>query len=223
MPAHDIVVTGVYERYFDVGHVANIVNYIMNGNAPSDKVALYDINNDGELNIGDVILIVKNILNNESTTPNAVKMDVSEMIELNQYTAAQFIVKVANNTNIKDIRLVNSMSQSHQLIYQRIDADKYAVVVFSLTNQLMCPENDNIIELETDNISKDALTIESVIVAKPTGDTDNYQTLPMSTGIQQIVKGNAPMVIYDLKGNRLDTRIKLGKGVFIINGKKTIK
>lgn len=221
MPNHDVVVTGSYERHFDVGHVTNIVNFIMNGNATNDDVELYDMNNDGELNIGDIILIVKNILKNGSSAPNAICRRTYEVIDLSKYTAAQFIVKVADNISVKDIHLVNSMGQSHQLMYQQIDTNKYAVVVFSLTNHLMIPEGCNIIEVETYN-NNDVLTIEDVTVAKPSGETESYHTMPISTSIQQIEKKDSQITIYNLKGNRLSENKKLKKGIYIINGKKAV-
>lgn len=65
MPAHDVVVNGAFKRHLDVGHLVKLLNFIMNGNATADDQTLFDINEDGELNIGDVILVVKNILESD--------------------------------------------------------------------------------------------------------------------------------------------------------------
>ena len=51
-----------------VGQLENggkVLNFIMNGNATADDQMLFDINEDGELNIGDAILVVKNILESD--------------------------------------------------------------------------------------------------------------------------------------------------------------
>ena len=215
---NDVVVTVIFERYFDVGNLTKVVDFIMNSSASAEDVALYDLNNNEKLDIGDVILIVKFILNNSNDTPNSISRRIGEVTDLSQYTAAQFQVKTAGNV---DLRLVKSMEQTHQLMYQQKDANTYAVVVYSLSNQLMQPENGKIIE--TDNNS-DILSIENVTVATPTGETAYYQTLSATTGIEQIESenGNGTAVIYDLKGNRLNNSKALNKGIYIVNGKKAV-
>ena len=215
MPAHDVVITGTFERYFDVGHLVKAINLIMNSDASASDMSLFDLNNDEELNIGDIILIVKNILNhNSSNSPAAIGRRAGEVIDLTQYTAAQFEVKMADG---KDIRLVSSMAQTHQLMCQKKDANTYSVVVFSRSNELMSPENGSIIEMDGVEGS-----IENVVLAKPTGETDCYQSLSVSTGIQQIENGISSAFIYDLKGNRLNGAKALDKGIYIVNGKKIL-
>ena len=215
MPNHDVVITGTFERYFDVGHLVKVINFVMKSNASASDVTLFDLNNDEELNIGDIILIVKNILShNSSNSPAAVGRRAGEVIDLTQYTAAQFEVKMADG---KDIKLVSSMDQTHQLMYQKKDENTYAVVIFSLSNELMTPENGNIIEMDGVESS-----IQNVILAKPNGETDCYQSLSVSTGIQQIENRTNSAVIYDLKGNRLNSAKALDKGIYIVNGKKTV-
>lgn len=216
MPAHDVVVTGTFERYFDVGNLTKVVDFVMNSSASAEDVALYDLNSNEKMDVGDVILIVKFILNNNSNALSSVGRRAGEVADLIQYTAAQFEVKTAGDV---DIRLVKSMEQTHQLMYKQKDANTYAVVVYSLTNQLMQPENGKIIE--TDNNS-DILSIENVTVATPTGETAYYQTLSATTSIEQINNENGAAVIYNLKGNRLNSGKALNKGIYIVNGKKAV-
>ena len=216
MPNHDVTVTGTFTRYFDVGNLTKAINFVMNNSASAEDVALYDLNNNEKMDIGDVILIVKFILNNSDNASSYIEKRVVEVTELGQYTAAQFEVKTAGNV---DLRLVKSMEQTHQLKYQQKDANTYAVIIYSLSNQLMQPENGKIIE--SDNNSE-ILSIENVTVAMPTGETAYYQTLSATTGIEQIEKENGTAVIYDLKGNRLNSGKALDKGIYIVNGKKTV-
>ena len=65
MPAHDVVITGTLTRHFKLAHVVNVVNFIMNANATPEDIALYDMNNDNELNIGDIILVLKLLLSDK--------------------------------------------------------------------------------------------------------------------------------------------------------------
>ena len=218
MPAHDVTVTGTFERVFNVGDVVNIVNFIMNANATANDIALYDMNGDGELNIGDVILIVKSILNNGGVAASPAFRRADGIVDFTQYTAAQFELKVDKNVSIKDIRLVNSMSQSHQLMYQQKDDNTYAVVVYSLSNQLMNSENGRIVDVEADG---GKVTMQNITVATQTGETHYYQSYGTPTGVYHLEKDSNSAVIFDLKGNRLDGK-ELKKGIYIINGKKAV-
>ncbi len=219
MPDHDVIITGTFERHFDVGHVVNVVNFIMSSNATPEDIALYDMNNDNELNIGDIILIVKNILNNGSATARLAYRRAADRIDFAQNTAAQFELKVDKNASIKDIRLVGSMSQSHQLMCQQKDDNTYAVVVYSLSNQLMKPENGRIVDVEADGGN---VMMQNITVATQTGEMHYYQDYGMPTDIHQLEKDGNSAVIYDLKGNRLNGVPGQRKGVYIINGKKVV-
>ena len=216
MPNHDVTVTGTFSRYFDVGNLTKAVDFVMNSSASAEDVALYDLNNNKKMDVGDVILIVKFILNNIYNAPSYIGRRAGEITDLAQYTAAQFEVKT---TGDDDLRLVKSMEQTHQLMYQQKDANTYAVVVYSLSNQMMQPERGKIIE--TGNNSE-ILSIENVTVATPTGETAYYQTLSATTGIEQIENENGTAAIYNLKGNRLNNEKALNKGIYIVNGKKTV-
>lgn len=220
MPAHDVTITGKFIRVYNIGDVTGVVNCIMNANVGAGELALYDINNDGELNIGDIILIVKWILNNTNNSRNKVRRRADGIMDLRQYTAAQFEIKLPTNINVHDIHLVNSMNQSHQIMYKQLDAQTYAVVVYSLTNQLMVPDQNNIVEIETEGLSIENLTIQNATFAKPNGEIASYERFFVSTGVESVQNDENHAVIYDLKGNRFDNGNRQKKGIYIINGKK---
>ena len=217
MPAHDVVITGTLTRHFKLAHVVNVVNFIMNANATSDDIAFYDINGDSELDVGDVILIVKNILNNGGSMPSQVAMRrASGIMDITQYTAAQFDLMVDKNTTIKSIRLVGSMMRTHQLMYQKKDENTYSVVVFSLSSQLVNPEDGNIVTVETDGGD---VNIQNMIVVTPSGESYYYQNGENTTSIHQLINSKKPKEFYDLKGNRVNEN-ELRKGSIVIYGKK---
>lgn len=218
MPDHDVIVTGTFEEHFDVSHVVTMVNCIMNVNITAEKIAYYDMNGDAELNIGDVILIVKSILNNSGSSASPAFRRAPGRVDFAQYSAAQFELKVDKNASVKDIRLVGKMVQTHQLMYQKKDDDTYEVVTYSMSNQLMNPENGQIIEIETDGGD---VTMQNIVVATPSGETYCYQNGGISTGIRQISNSERSAVIFDLKGNRLDGK-EIKNGLYIINGKKVV-
>ena len=113
---------------------------------------------------------------------------------------------------------MGSMVQSHQLMCQQKDDNTYAVVVYSLSNQLMKPENGCIIEVEADGGN---VIIQNVTVATQTGETHYYHNYGTPTGVHQLEEDGNSAVIFDLKGNRLNGK-ELEKGIYIINGKKTV-
>lgn len=201
----------------NVENVVNAVNFIMNSSPSAEDITLYDMNNDKELNIGDVILIVKSILNQSGSANSAIRR-ASAIADFAQYTAAQFELKVDKNNSVNNIRLVNSMAQSHLLMYQQKDDNTYAVVVYSLSNQLMKPENGRIVDVEADG---GELTMQNIIVATQLGETHYYQSYGTPTGIYQFENDSKSAVIFDLKGNRLNGK-SLDKGIYIVNGKKVI-
>lgn len=220
MPDHDVTVTGTFERVYDVGDVAKVVSLSMNDNTDAVNLALYDMNNDGEINIGDIILMVKAILNNAGNKGSATRTRADEAIDLTKYTAAQFEIKLPTNVDMRKIRLVRPMMWTHEIMYQQTDEQTYAVVVYSLTNQLMKPENGNIIDIDVEGTRMEGMSIRNAILATPQGETTNYGGNFVTTGVEAVDCGNGPAVIYDLKGNRLDNGNSRKKGVYIINGKK---
>ena len=218
MPTHDVTVTGTFERHFTVEHLVKVIGFIMNSNATPEDLALYDVNNDSELNIGDIILIVKNILNQEPVSgARLADRRASTIVDFTQYTAAQFELKVENNAAVKDIRLVSSMAQTHRLMYQQKDANTYNVVIFSMSNLLMKPKKGCIVEID----GGDAV-MQNILVATPLGETSFYQNSDMPTGISQQENSEKPSTVYDLKGNRQNGMEGLRKGIYIINGKKVV-
>ena len=201
----------------NVTDIVEIVNCIM-GN-PSERFVFpaADVNDDGDVNVTDIVGIINIIMSDKSYAPSVSGRRTAEVLDFAQYTAAQFEVKVTDGTTVDKIRLVENMEQTHQLMYQKKDANTYVVLVYSLSNELMQPENGEIIEIEC---NADAVIVENVMVVTPMGDAEYCETMPGTTGVRPIEDENTPAVIYNLKGNRIDNAKE--KGVYIINNKKYI-
>ena len=73
MPANDVVVTAQYERHFEAEHMSKAIDFILNGNADEADLKLYDLNDDGELNIADIILIMRAMLTGSARERNLTK------------------------------------------------------------------------------------------------------------------------------------------------------
>jgi hypothetical protein len=204
------------QRHFDVGDVVNVINFTMNEDATPDDVAMYDMNYDLELNIGDIILVVKTVLNQTDNEDNRAR----EFVDLTQYSAVQFEVRVPKGTQVNDIRLVNSMTKSHQMMCLQTGADTFAVVVYSMSNKLLAPENGNLIELYMAGESTEQLEIENMKAAKPSGETVRCKTQADVTAIKVVENREKSEGVYDLKGIRHNDTPR--NGLYIINGKKVV-
>ncbi len=206
-------------RHYDVGDVVKVVNFTMNEDADPDDVAKYDMNNDLELNIGDIILVVKNILNQENSADMAALLTY-DMTNLPQYTAVQFEVKVPEGMQVNHIRPVKGMTNSHNVMSCQTSADTYTVVVYSLSNELLKPENDHLIEIDVNGASTENLEVKNMVAANRFGKTVRIEGSAIVTDIKDVGRSKASDKVYDLRGIRHNDAHK--KGLYIINGKKAV-
>ena len=222
MPAYDVTITGSFERRYDVGNVTSLISFILRGNGGSDDLAIYDMNGDGVLDIGDLILIVRKVLNN--TRRSAItRAGINNLTpDLTQYSAAQFVLNAPESVREQDIRLAGGIEQTHQIMCKQIEPGAYAVVVYSLTNSLFTPVDGGIIEVNGGKAHSGDLYIQDVVLAKPTGETKRYDNMPVATKISNIEKENSHRQVYDLKGQKQNRTDGLQKGVYIENGKKIV-
>lgn len=217
MPAHDVTVTGSFEPHYDVGNVASLIDVILNGNGSLEDFELYDMNGDGELNIGDLILILREVLKN--TGGSAPSRGVVECVEpdFTQYTAAQFVLDVPLNVKEQDIQLAEEIKQTHKMMSRQIVPGRFAVVVYSLTNSKLAP---GFIEVKAEKTHAVDLDIKDMVLAKPTGETASFGNMPVATVVSDVRCENAPRSVYDLKGQKQGNSLQ--KGVYIENGKKIV-
>ena len=216
--------------YTDVTDVVAAINHVLGERTLNyDEKEILDMNDDGELNVGDIILLVKAILEQG----NVVNIPVmargeTENIDLTMYTAMQLTVNVPNGAKIRDIRLAGDNNSSHRLMYQQKDAEHYTVVVYSMSNQRFKTVNGSLLEVDMEGEGEP--TTANVLLATPTGERTFINSLPIGTvtgisivGADQAATGS----VYDLRGNKVLDRgasmKQLPKGVYIMNGKKIIK
>ena len=216
--------------YTDVSDVVAAINHVLGEKLLTyDEKELLDMNEDGELNVGDIILLVKAILDqgNQFEAPKMARGE-AEAVDLTRYTAMQLNVNVPTGSSIRDIRLAGSNGSSHKLAYQQTGNGQYTVVVYSMGNQTFKPVNGCLLEVITDGDGEPVTA--NVLLATPTGERTLIGTLPngIVTGISSVYSGQmATANVYDLRGNKvLDkgmSTLRLPKGIYIMNGKRIIK
>ena len=106
MPAHDVTITGSFERVYSGGDVANLINLLLFGDVDDEDIALYDMNGDGELNIGDLILIMRAAQQNSRNRSAANRAAENQTIEF----AADNITMKPGETSALNISLSSSIS-----------------------------------------------------------------------------------------------------------------
>lgn len=216
--------------YTDVTDVVAAINHALGERTLTyDEKEMLDMNDDGELNVGDIILLVKAILEqgNVVNVPVMARGE-TEDIDLTKYTAMQLTMNVPAGARIRDIRLAGDNNSSHQLMYRQKDAEHYTVVVYSMSNQTFKPVSGCLLEVDMEGEGEP--TTANVLLATPAGERTFISSLPIGTvtgisivGADQIAIGS----VYDLRGNKVLDRgasmKRLPKGVYIMNGKKIIR
>ena len=234
MPTSHVSVSATFEQLgdldvngvIDVADMVLTINHVLGKTVQDDGMAgKMDMNGDGQVDVGDVILIVKAILAQGGLVEMpAEARGKAETVDLTKYTAMQLNVTVPMGTEVADMRIAGSNSDTHQLMYLQTGDDCYTVVVYSLDNQTFGNVKGSLLEVTLD--SDGEAVISNVLLATPAGERTFVGSMPMgtATGIWtvggDVVNSNA---VYDLRGNKMPDKGRLPKGVYIMNGKKVIK
>lgn len=234
MPNSDVAVSATFmprgdmnkDGVIDIADMVLTINHVM-GKEQQDVTMKekMDMNGDGQVDVGDVILIIKAILAQGGRVEvPAEARGKAEMIDLTQYTAMQLNVTVPMGTEIADIQIAGHNSDTHQLMYLKSGDDSYTVVIYSLDNQTFSHVEGSLLNVTLDGDGEPVMS--NVLLCTPAGERTFVDCMPMgtATGISTVGTTNTNSnAIYDLRGNKVQTKGKLPKGVYIMNGKKVIK
>lgn len=114
MPASDVTVTGSFERVYEAKDIPIVIDKLLRGNIDDEDIALYDMNGDGELNIGDLILIMRAV--NNGTNRSAVNRAAAnnQTIEL----SANNVTMKPGETTTLNVSLSNSTNGIYGILYE---------------------------------------------------------------------------------------------------------
>ena len=214
------------------------VNYILEKSPSPFTLFTADMNEDGEIDVFDVMLLIGRIIPAPSPAPsrsaeveameslaivsheNAIRLNVDHA---ERFTAFQFEL-TALDENI-EAKLADG-AMNHILKFTKVNDHQYMVVCLSMTNELFSSTNDGLIEIRLPNMKSGEMEISNILFVTPDGQKSYFrdEKVNVATGIKSVVT-NQEETIYDLSGRRLSKdRSQLRKGIYIINGKKvTIK
>ena len=192
-----------------------------------------DMNDDSEIDIFDVSMIVTAALNANGSSPahgmisgidNIAEEDVRLTKQNNRifmgidregvFTAFQFDVTLPEGVELQDASLATS-GTNHQLTFVKRGDNQYRVVGLSMTNEVFAASDGHLIQLQlSDSSAAGMAKVSNVLFINPVAKD--------ATAIREHRSGEGDEdSIYNLKGQYLGKdRQKLGKGIYVINGKK---
>ena len=225
MPAHDVTVTGTFEKNIIMGDVngdgvVNVtdivatVNYIMEKPSDGFNKEAADLNGDGEINVTDIVKMVTIIMSGDGGSSRRAAATSGNLVisghniqlrNAENYIAAQFDINLSDGQSISDIVL--NGSSNHDLHWKMIDANTCRVVVYSTTNAAFGVNGDNLFNIFINGGQRATISNELLVKAEN------------ATGIDAIRKESENGKVYDLNGRQVNSP---RKGVYIINGRKVL-
>ena len=171
MPAHDVTIIGSFERVYSDGDVVNLIDKLLWGNVDDEDIALYDMNGDGELNIGDLILIMRAAQNNSRNRSAANRAGV---YNLTMGLAADNVTMKPGQTTALNILLASSISGIYGIQFE-----VYLPEGFSLEKGV----NDKIYEMAANQV--DDITCSELNLGN-----GSYRFIIYSSSLQELKGGS---------------------------------
>ena len=225
----------------DLVDAVAMVNYILGTPSSSFKTISADINDDGEIDVFDVTMLINMILadSDEPASSRRAYDDTQEREPIlltsygnsvymgidypERFTAFQFDVTISSGVDLSDVLMVSN-DNNHSLTFTKIGENKYTVIGISLNNDLLKSANGKLVEMIlSDQLNGDVMVSNIHFV------TPEEEEMYFCDGMLCVVTGIASNseeceeIIYDLSGRKqTKSRGLLGRGVYVINGKKTV-
>lgn len=246
MPAHDVTVTGAFYLYGDVNtdeavdvvDVVDIARYVVATPSAKFREKLADLNFDSSVNIADAVTLVNHIAGDQNFVKalSASRYDQCQLQLLSaggnalsfcldgeaDFTAFQFEVDVPDGTDISAISINGTRKDGHQLLYNKLDDNRYRVTALSLSNAVFKGSKGELLQFSISGQDTDDICVHDIHFVTTNGKDITFDVLYVSgteTGIANMNVNEDKDTIYDLLGRKLS---KVQRGVNIINGRKVI-
>ena len=250
MPNHNVEITGRFYLYGDVNtdedvdvvDVVDIARFVVATPSAKFRAKLADLNKDNTVNIADAVTLVNHIAGDQNFVKAMNPLGLSynydqcqlQLLSFGQnalslcldgeadFTAFQFEVDVPEGTDISAIRINGMRKNGHQLLYSKVEENRYRVTALSLSNSVFKGSNGELLLFSVDGQTIDDICIHDIHFVTTNGTDLSYDALYVSgtvTGIADVNANRSNDVIYDLQGRKLS---KVRHGVNITNGKKVV-
>ena len=247
MPNHDVEITGRFYLYGDVNtdeavdvvDVVDIARFVVATPSVKFREKLADLNKDNTVNIADAVTLVNYIVGDQnfaramassktynydqcqlqllSTQGNALSLCLDGDAD---FTAFQFEVELPENTDITAMRVNGQRKNGHQLLYNKVAANRYRVAVLSLSNSVFKGNEGELLSISIDGLPTDEISVDNILFVTKNGTGITFNGLSLSgtvTGIANIDANEGNNTIFDLQGRKLS---KVQRGINIVNGRK---
>ena len=231
----------------DVVDVVDIARYVVGTPAETFVQILADINNNGDVNLGDAVSLVNMIAGDQNfVKAQRAPQRVSESEETlmlkgadnnlslvlqntHKYTAFQFDLYVPDGVDVASMLLNAQRKQKHQLLYNKVEDGHWRVTAFSTSNRSFDGNDGELLAIVLDGIASDDISICNIHFFTADGGDYEFDDLIMQSGI--VTDIDSPSMspatvgdesIYTLDGRRVSGKPQQ-KGIYIVNGKKIVK
>lgn len=224
----------------DVLDVVDIVRYVVDNPAETFVPILADINNNGEVNVGDAVALVNEIAGDQNLVKpwRAPKLDANseDILTLNStdngmslcmqnernYTAFQLDLYLPEGTDASDMLLNIQRKQGHQLIYNKVEEGHYRVAAISTSNSTFGGYEGELLAVGIEGIASEDICLRNIRFFTADGEEHLFDDIVMQSGTATDIasprqSSYGDEAIYNLAGQRIQ---KTQKGINIVNGKK---
>ena len=227
----------------NVTDIVEIVNYIMH--TPSEQFVeqASDLNNDGEINVTDIVFVVSIIMQessnevaprvhttNETTDNDYLTLSQNgQTLSLNldnqaEYVACQFNVRLAEGQTLESVVANSDRADSHHVICTDMGNSLYKVIIYSMSNESFIGNHCAVADLFVNG--KGIVEVNDILFVTSRHEEKWFDALSgLTTGITDRAYDET-FDIYSVDGTSVRTHTNnlrsLGKGIYIINGKKQL-
>ena len=227
----------------NVTDIVEIVNYIMQTPTAQFVEQASDLNNDGEINVTDIVLVVSIIMEEGSnevaprvhtprvTTANdyltlsqngqALSLNLDNQAE---YVACQFNLRLAEGQTLESVVANGERADNHHVVCTDMGNNIYKVIIYSLSNETFLGNHGSVADLLVNG--KGIVELEDILFVTSRHEEKWFDALSgLTTGIADIASKEA-FDIYSVDGTSVRKQTNdfrgLGKGIYIVNGKKQL-
>lgn len=228
------------DKVVDVADVVQIVNYILGRTPNVFAKRNADVNEDGEINVGDLVGIVAIIANTYSDAGNnraaspvegghlsgVLAADAATLRVENpqDFTAFQMLITLPWETDKEQFELKLRGASDHVVMTNWLSEHQVMVVAYSVGLHSLAAGGNAFLQIVTDNAQKGEWKFEDIVFARANGTTCKFEPLYLSqtTGISdEVVQVGKDERMYDLSGRPVMGN-SLKKGLYIKGNKKIL-
>ena len=225
----------------NVTDIVEIVNYIVETPTAQFVKQASDLNNDDEINVTDIVFVVSIIMNDggyddeprenlpKETTDNdfltLTENGLTLSLNLNneaQYVACQFDIQLSEGQTLESVVTDKNRADSHYVFCCNMGNSLYKVIIYSLDNESFEGNNGAVADLHVKGDGK--VDIENILFVTAQHEEKRFDALSGETTSILGITTDKTFDIYSADGTSVRKQTKnlkgLGKGVYIINGKK---